>query len=152
MSLAQALGQLGRTADAGRVLAKEEARHGLKSMLFAPELSVARAWAAAARRDAPGAVDAAREAARAAERGGQSAIALRALVDAVRLGDLRAGDAIERLNVHCVVGPLALTYARAFTAGDADALQEAAAGFEAIGMRGVAADALRQAQSCRGGG
>jgi tetratricopeptide (TPR) repeat protein len=152
MLLAQALGQLGRTADAGRVLAKAEARHGLKSMLFAPELSVARAWTAAARRDAPGAVNAAREAARAAERGGQSAVALRALVDAVRLGDLRAGDAIERLNVHCVVSPLALAYARALTAGDADALQEAAAGFDAIGMRGVAADALRQAQSCRVGG
>jgi len=152
MLLAQALGQLGRTADAGRVLAKAEARHGLKSMLFAPELSVARAWTAAARRDAPGAVNAAREAARAAERGGQSAVALRALLDAVRLGDLRAGDAIERLNVGCVVGQLALTYARASTAGDADALRDAAAGFEAIGMRGVAADALRQAQSCRGGG
>lgn len=152
MLLAQALGQLGRTADAGRVLAKAEARHGLKSMLFAPELSVARAWTAAARRDAPGAVNAAREAARAAERGGQSSVALRALVDAVRLGDLRAGDAIERLNVGCVVGQLALTYARALTAGDADALQEAAAGFEAIGMRGVAADASRQAQSCRGDG
>jgi hypothetical protein len=152
MLLAQALGQLGRTADSGRVLAKAEARHGLKSMLFAPELSVARAWTAAARRDAPGAVNAAREAARAAERGGQSAVALRALLDAVRLGDLRAGDAIERLNVHCAVGSLALAYARAFTAGDAEALQEAAASFEAIGMRGVAADALRQAQSCRADG
>ena len=152
MLLGQALGQLGRTADAGRILAKAEARHGLKSMLFAPELSVARTWTAAARRDVPGAVDAAREAARAAERGGQSAVALRALLDAVRLGDMRAGDAIERLNVHCAVGELALAYARAFTAVDADALQDAAAGFEAIGMRGVAADALRQAQSCRAGG
>jgi hypothetical protein len=51
-----------------------------------------------------------------------------------------------------LVGPLALAYARAFTAGDAAALQEAAADFEAIGMRGVAADASRQAQSCRVGG
>jgi len=147
MSLAHALGQLSRTADAGRILAKAEARHGLKSMLFAPELSLARAWTAAARRDVPGAVDAAREAARAAERGGQSAIALRALVDAVRLGDTRAGDAIERLTVDCAVRPLASAYARAFTAGDADALEAAANGFEAIGMRGVAADARRQARS-----
>lgn len=151
MLLAQALGQLGRTADAGRMLAKAEARHGLKSMLFAPELSVARAWTAAARRDAPGAINAAREAARAAERGGQSAIALRALIDAVRLGDMRGADAIERLDVDCAVGPMALSYARALTAGDADALQGAAADFEAIGMLGVAADALRQAQSCRAG-
>lgn len=147
MLLAQALGQLGRTADAGRILAKAEARHGLKSMLFAPELSLARAWTAAARRDSPGAVDAAREAARAAERGGQSAIALRALVDAVRLGDTRAGDAVERLTVDCAVHPLALAYARALTARDAEGLEAAANGFEAIGMRGVAADARRQARS-----
>ncbi|KAA0095293.1 hypothetical protein CIW49_22715 [Mycolicibacterium sp. P1-18] len=147
MSLAQALGQLGRTADAGHVLAKAEARHGLKSMLFAPELSMARAWTAAARRDGPAAVDAAREAARAAERGGQSAVALRALLDAVRLGDTRAGDAIARLTVDCAVHPMALAYARALTASDRDALEATATDFDAIGMRGVAADARRQARS-----
>ena len=147
MSLAHALGQLGRTADAGRALAKAEARHGLKSMLFAPELSLARAWTAAAQGDGPGAIGAARESARAAERGGQSAVALRALLDAVRLGDLRAADAIERLDVPCALSPLALAYARALTARDADALKAAANDFEAIGMRGVAADALRQARS-----
>lgn len=145
MSLALALGQLGRIADAGRMLAKAEAKHGLKSMLFAPELSLARAWTLSARRDRPGAINAAREAARAAERGGQSAVALRALLDAVRLGDNRAGDAIERLGVDCVVGRLALTYGRALTAGDADALATVAAAFAEIGMRGVAADASRQA-------
>ena len=149
MLLAQALGQSGRIVDAGRMLAKAEARHGLKSMLFAPELSLARAWTAASRRDGPGAVDAAREAARAAERGGQSAVALRALIDAVRLGDARAGDAIERLNVTCVVAPMALSYARAFTAGDAGALDEAAAAFDGIGMRGVAKDATTQAAAAR---
>jgi hypothetical protein len=150
MSLAQALGQSGRIADAGRMLARAESRHGLKSMLFAPELSLARAWTAAARRDGPGAINAARESARAAERGGQSAVALRALVDAVRLGDGRAADPIERLEVDGVVGPLALSYARAFTAADAGGLDEAAAAFEGIGMRGVAADAARQAQAARG--
>lgn len=149
MLLAQALGQSGRIADAGRMLAKAEARHGLKSMLFAPELSLARAWTAAARRDGPGAINAARESARAAERGGQSAVALRALIDAVRLGDMRAVDAIERLTVDCLVGPLALSYARAFTAGDADALDEAAAAFDGIGMRGVALDAAKQAAAAR---
>jgi tetratricopeptide (TPR) repeat protein len=149
MLLAQALGQLGRIADAGRMLAKAESRHGLKSMLFAPELSLARAWTAAARHDGPGAINAARESARAAERGGQSAIALRALTDAVRLGDVRAVDAIERLDVECVVGTMALSYARAFTTGDAGALDEAGAAFGAIGMRGVAADAARQAEAAR---
>ncbi|BBY52063.1 hypothetical protein MARA_55310 [Mycolicibacterium arabiense] len=147
MSLAYGLGQLGRTADAGRMLARAEARHGLKSMLFAPELSLAKAWTAAARRDVHGAIDAAREAARAAERGGQSAVALRALLDAVRLGDVRAGDGIARLGVDCVVGRLALDYGRALTARDASGLSAASAAFAGIGMHGVAADAARQAEA-----
>ncbi len=150
MLLAHALGQLGRVADAGRAFAKAESRHGLKSMLFAPELSLAKAWTAAARRDGPGAVAAARESARAAQRGGQSAVALRALLDAVRLGDTRAADAIERLQLDCAVATLALSYAKAFTARDAVGLDDAAAAFEGIGMNGVAADAARQAVEARG--
>jgi hypothetical protein len=149
MLLAQALGQLGRVADAGRMLARAEARHGLKSMLFAPELALAKAWTSAARRDGPGAVNAAREAARAAERGGQSAIALRALLDAVRLGDIRAADGIARLGLDCVVGRLALDYARAVTAGDGSGMASAAEAFAQIGMKGVAADASRQAEAAR---
>ena len=91
-------------------------------MLFAPELLLARAWTTAARRDPVGARSAARDAARAAERGGQSAVALRAFHDAVRLGDIRAVDAIARLtaDVDCVFGRLALQHARAFVAGDAE--------------------------------
>ncbi len=149
MLLAQALGQLGRVSDAGRILARAESRHGLKSMLFAPELAMARAWTSAARRDRPGAINAAREAARAAERGGQSAVAVRALIDAVRLGDVRSAEFIERLGVDFVVGAMALDYARAFTAGDADGLDAAAAAFEHIGMRGVASDAAAQARRAR---
>jgi hypothetical protein len=94
-----------------------------------------------------GAIDAAREAARAAERGGQSAVALRALLDAVRLGDVRAGDGIARLGVDYVVGRLALDYGRALTARDASGLSAASAAFAGIGMNGVAADAARQAES-----
>lgn len=104
MLLAQALGQRGATAEAGRALARAEARHGLKSMLFAPELALARAWTNAARRDQHGAVAAAREAFRAAERGGQSAVALRALHDAARLGDVRAADCFDRVSVNCAFG------------------------------------------------
>lgn len=104
MLLAQALGQRGATAEAGRALARAEARHGLKSMLFAPELALARAWTNAARRDRHGAVAAAREAFRAAERGGQSAVALRALHDAARLGDARAADCFDRVGVDCAFG------------------------------------------------
>jgi hypothetical protein len=149
MLLAHSLGQLGRVADAGRMLARAESRHGLKSMLFAPELSLARAWTAAARHDGPGAINAARESARAAERGGQSAVALRVLLDAVRLGDARAADAIERLGVDCVVGDISLNYARALTAGDAAALDAAGEAFAGIGMHGVAADAAKQAATAR---
>jgi tetratricopeptide (TPR) repeat protein len=149
MLLAHALGEQGQTAEAGRTLARAEARHGLKSMLFAPELSLARAWTCASRRDGHGAIDAAREAARAAERGGQSAVALRALHDAVRLGDVRAADGIARLSLDCVVGRLALDHGRALAAGDAAALDSVAEAFAGIGMRGAASDAAAQAERAR---
>ena len=101
---AQAEAGQGRAGNVGRALARAEARHGLKSMLFAPELALARAWTNAARRDRHGAVAAAREAFRAAERGGQSAVALRALYDAARLGDARAADCFDRVGVDCAFG------------------------------------------------
>jgi tetratricopeptide (TPR) repeat protein len=145
MLLAQALGQLGATAEAGKVLSRAESRHGLKSMLFAPELALARAWTMSARRDAHGAVAAAREAARNAERGGQSAVALRALHDAVRLGDMRAADGIARLGVDCAFGRLALDHGRALVAGDSAALRDVSARLAAIGMNRAAADAAAQA-------
>ena len=137
MLLAQALGQLGETAEAGKILSRAESRHGLKSMLFAPELALARAWTMWARRDEHGAVAAARDGAKAAERGGQSAVALRALHDAARLGDIRAADGIARLRaeIDCAFGELALVHARAVTAHDADALRDAVARFAAIGMK-----------------
>ena len=137
MLLAQALGQLGETAEAGKILSRAESRHGLKSMLFAPELALARAWTMWARRDEHGAVAAARDGAKAAERGGQSAVALRALHEAARLGDIRAADGIARLcaEIDCAFGEMALVHARAVTAHDADALRDAVARFAAIGMK-----------------
>ena len=86
--LAQALGQQGDQLEAAKVFSRAESRHGLKSTLFAPELALAKAWSKAARGDSTGAIEAAREAVQTAERGGQSAIALRALQDAARLGDV----------------------------------------------------------------
>ena len=149
MLLAQALGQLGETAEAGKILSRAESRHGLKSMLFAPELALARAWTMSARRDNHGAIAAARDAARSAERGGQSAVALRALHDAARLGDIRAADGIARLTgeVDCVLGQLALQHARALVAKDAAALDDVSARFDAIGMKRSAAAAAAQAAS-----
>jgi hypothetical protein len=147
MLLAQALGQLGATAEAGKVLSRAESRHGLKSMLFAPELALARAWTMWARGDVHGAVAAARDAAKAAQRGGQSAVALRALHDAVRLGDIRGTDGIARLSgdVDCVFARLAADHARALTSRDGAALEAASAGFAKIGMERAAADASAQA-------
>lgn len=149
MLLAQALGQLGETVEAGKILSRAESRHGLKSMLFAPELALARAWTMSARRDGHGAVAAARDAAKAAERGGQSAVALRAHLDAARLGDLRAADAIARLcgEVDCVLGGLALDYSRAVTARDAAALNNVSARLDSIGMKRAAAGAAAQADT-----
>ncbi|BBX01141.1 AAA family ATPase [Mycolicibacterium moriokaense] len=147
MLLAQALGQQGASAEAGKALSRAESRHGLKSMLFAPELALARAWAMSARGDKLGAIAAARDAARGAERGGQSAVALRALLDAVRLGDLRAVDGIARIGAQCdcAVGQLALTHARALAGHDSAALSDVSKEWSAIGMNPAAADAAAQA-------
>ena len=128
MLLTQALGQQGEQLEAAKVLSRAESRHGLKSTLFAPELALAKAWSKAARGDTTGAIEAAREAVQTAERGGQSAIALRALQDAARLGDVRAVQRAQRLavEVNCVLGRLTLAHARALAAGDAGALTEVA--------------------------
>lgn len=145
MLLAQAVGQRGMPVEAGKALSRAESRHGLKSMLFAPELALARAWTCSARNDSVGAVTAAREAAKAAERGGQSAVMLRALHDGVRLGDTRAVDALARVDLDCVFGRLTSDHARALAAGDAAALRDASARYRDVGMLAAADDAERQA-------
>ncbi|BBY82475.1 ATP-binding protein [Mycolicibacterium pulveris] len=151
MLLAQALGQLGATIEAGKALARAESRHGLKSMLFAPELALARAWTMSARRDQHGAVAAARDAVRSAERGGQSAVALRALLDAVRLADIRAVDAVVRVSAECdcPAGQLVLAHARALAGHDSAALAEVSQRYAAIGMARAAADASAQSRAQR---
>lgn len=151
MLLTQALGQQGEMGEASKTLSRADSRHGLKSMLFAPELLLARAWTTVARRDPVGARSAARDAGRAAERGGQSAVALRALHEAVRLGDIRAVDGIARLTaeVDCVFATLALQHARAFVAGDAEGLTAVSDAFADLGMMAAAADASAQAHAAR---
>ncbi|OBI94069.1 AAA family ATPase [Mycobacterium alsense] len=146
--LATALGQQGDTAATAKALSRAESRHGTKSALFTPELGVARAWRLAAMRDAHGAVDAARGAARAAERGGQAAVALRAWHEAVRLGDTRAADTLARLcdEIDCAAGRLALAHARALAAGDEAALRAVSDDLAAAGMRAAADSADAQAR------
>jgi hypothetical protein len=151
MLLAQALGQQGEQMAAAKVCRRAESMHGLKSALFAPELALARAWSRAAGGDTSGAIEAARGAVQAAERGGQAAIALRAVQDATRLGDIRAVYRAERLalEVDCVLGRLTLAHARAVAAGDAGALADVAADLADVGLRPAAADAAAQAASCQ---
>lgn len=148
--LATALAQQGDIAAAGKTLGRAESRHGTKSALFAPELGVARAWRLASMRDQHGAVAAARDAARMAERGGQRAVALRAWHDAVRLGDTRAADPLARIcdDIDCRAGELALAHGRALASGDAAALLAVSDDLAAVGMRAAAGDAAAQAQRC----
>ena len=152
MLLATALAQQRDTAAAAKALSRAESRHGTKSALFAPELGVARAWRLASMRDQYGAVAAARDAARMAERGGQPGVALRVWHEAVRLGDTRATDPLARLcdQIDCTVGKLALAHARALAAGDQAALLAVSDDLAVAGMRAAAADAAAQAQRCGG--
>ena len=151
MLLAQALGQQGEQLRAAKAFSRAESLHGLKSLLFAPELALAKAWSKSARGDTTGAIEAAREAVQTAERGGQSAIALRALQDCVRLGDVRAVQRAGRLagEVSCVLGRLTLAHARALAGGDAAALTDVAADLADRGLHPAAADATAQAQARR---
>lgn len=149
MLLATAIAQQGDIPGSARALRRAETRHGTKSALFAPELGLARAWTRATARDRTGAITAAREAARMAERAGQSAVALHAWHDAVRLGDVRAVDAVTRLaaEINCAVGPLVVKHARALANGDAGALSAVADELSGIGMDAAAADAAKAARA-----
>jgi DNA-binding CsgD family transcriptional regulator len=147
MYLAQALGQQGDAAGSAEILARAEARHSRRSEVYAPELALARAWTLAAGRNMSGAISAARDAARIAERSGQLAVALQALHDAVRLGDATAADAIARVtsDLDCVAGRAALRHGRALATADADELTAVATELADLGMKCAAADAAAQA-------
>ena len=112
--LATALARQSDIAGAAKALRRAESRHGTKSALFAPELGMARAWQRAGMRDQHGAIAAAREGARMAQRAGQSAVALQAWDVAARLGDARAADPLARLcaEVDCAFGRAALERVR----------------------------------------
>jgi hypothetical protein len=152
MYLAVALAQQGLVAEASKTMSRAESRHGTKSALFAPELGVARAWRLAAMGDAHGAIAAAREAARMAERGGQNAIAVFAWHEAVRLGDTRAAAELVRFTelVPCGFTRIALAHANALAAGDSAGLAAAATQLAEAGFDGAAATAAEQAQRLSG--
>ena len=146
--LATALAGQGDIPGSAKALRRAETRHGTKSALFAPELGLARAWTKATARETTDAITAAREAARTAERSGQSAVAIRAWHVVVRLGDVRAVDPLARLcgEIDCAVGTIALAHARALAAGDEAALRAVSDDLTTVGMRAAAADAAAQAR------
>jgi DNA-binding NarL/FixJ family response regulator len=145
--LTQVLGQQGEASASARMLARAEDRHSMSSAIYAPELSLARAWTRAAARDVDGAQAAAREAAEIARRAGQHTLALLALHDAVRLGDTHAVDALDLVasTIDCTFGRLAQAHGRALADGDATALSEVAGEMAHLEMMGSAADAFAQA-------
>lgn len=147
IGLAQTLGQQGRAAEAASALDRAVSSHGMRSELYAPDLALARAWTLAAARDIRGAVAAARDAIHAAEKSGQSAVALRAVHDAVRLGDVDGLAAARRINaqIDCAAGHLFIAHGQALADRDGPALAGVAAELEAAGMLAAAADAAAQA-------
>jgi DNA-binding NarL/FixJ family response regulator len=92
-------------------------------------------------------VAAARDAIHAAEKSGQSAVALRAVHDAVRLGDVDGLAAARRINaqIDCAAGHLFIAHGQALADRDGPALAGVAAELEAAGMLAAAADAAAQA-------
>lgn len=148
MYLATAFAHQGLIADAAKALSRAESRHGTKSALFAPELGIARAWRLVTIGDPHGAVTAARDAARMAERTGQAAIAVFAWHEAARLGDTRAVESLTGLcaTMDCEFSRMALDHATALTAGDAAGLTAIAERLATAGFAGAAVDIAAQAQ------
>ena len=147
MVLAQVHGQHGDSGLAAQALERAEATHNMRSELYAPELALGRAWTLAAARDVRGAMAAARDAVSIAESSGQLAVALRAVLDGVRLGDTRLADTAARIGgrLDCALAPLVLTYARHLADGNAAGLDLVAEEFASCRFTHVAADAAAQA-------
>ncbi len=117
--LATALAFQGEVAESAKALSRAQSRHGTKSALFAPELGIARAWRLNTIGDRPAAITAARDAARAAGRTGQFAIAVRCWHEAARLGDRRAADGLAEIadRADCAFTRSALEHARTLVGG-----------------------------------
>ena len=147
IGLAQALGQQGRAAQAAVALDRAESAHGMRSELYSPDLALARAWARAAARDVRGAVSAARDAVHAADQSGQHAVAMRALHDLVRLGEVGGLATARRINaqIHCATGKLCVAHGQALADRDGAALDAVSTMLEDAGLLAVAADAAAQA-------
>ncbi|SIR85694.1 LuxR C-terminal-related transcriptional regulator [Williamsia sterculiae] len=145
--LVQAYAATGRADDADRTLADAIRLMGRYVAVFAPQLQLARSWAAAAQGVVGDAVDIARRTADLARDSGQRAMEAEALHTAARFGDT---DVADRLGVLAdeLDGDLVTAHhrhARALADGDGTELDAVAADYERIGALLSAADAAAQA-------
>jgi ATP/maltotriose-dependent transcriptional regulator MalT len=146
--LSQAAGQAGDVSGAEAALAEAETAFPEGTSLFEADLRRGRAWASAARGDLRQARCEASDAATYAEARGQLAFVVLALHDLARLGD--AAGAASRLEAltRKVDGALVsacAAHATALAAGDARALETAAAALESTGALLSAAEASNAA-------
>ncbi|WP_261870411.1 helix-turn-helix transcriptional regulator [Mycobacterium marinum] len=145
--LAQSYCVLGRATAAATLIGESRTRSGSYDAVYRPQLRIAEAWLAAAEGAPSVAIATALDAADLAHQGGQVAIEMLALHDAVRFGDRTV---LQRLIdvTGKVDGQLAAGYA-AHASGllrrDAAAVMSAAERFEQIGALLSAADAAAQA-------
>jgi DNA-binding CsgD family transcriptional regulator len=152
--LAQAEALAGEAARAGTALAEAEAVRRRPRDLHAPELSLARAWVAVARGELSVARRRATEAADEAESSGRLPLAVAALHDLTRLGEVAVvGTRLQHVAAACE-GPLArafATHAAALAAGDGAGLDRAATELDTLGAHLLAAEAAIEAATCHSG-
>jgi DNA-binding CsgD family transcriptional regulator len=151
--LAHAASLAGESELAGAALAEAESVRRRPRSLYAPELALAGAWVAAARGELSVARRRAQEAADDAESSGRQPLALAALHDLVRLGEVPAVGARLQDVASACEGPLApafAAHAAALAAGDGAALDDAAASLDALGSHLLAAEAAMEAAACHG--
>jgi DNA-binding CsgD family transcriptional regulator len=145
-SLAAAHGALGDAAAAAELVAAMDRRPPFP--FSRPEQELGRAWASAAAGDLPGARATLLAAAEMAASLGYHGTEAWLLHDVVRLGDpAAAAERLDELAMRCE-GTLVAAYAAhaaASLAGQGDALVEAADGFERVGARLLAAEAVSEA-------
>ncbi|HVW43471.1 MAG TPA: helix-turn-helix transcriptional regulator, partial [Amycolatopsis sp.] len=149
LALTSALGMAGDAAGARAALA-DLAMAAHPAFVFRdPEVTLARAWVAAAEGAVSEATALARDAARTAAALDEPAQEVVASHTAVCFGDRTTADRLARL-VSCVDGrraPVAARHAAALAAGDGAGLDAAAADLERMGALLLAADAAAQASA-----
>lgn len=145
--LAQSLALSGRQTDGIAAVRRAEASFGENTLLYKPDLAIARAWISAGSGDLGAAIGLARRAADTAGEYGLLAVAAEAMHTAVRFGDRSVASRLTALsNVvdGFLIAPMA-AQAVAMAASDCSGLLSAAARFDQLGARLLAADAYAQA-------